>query len=120
MAGETNGNKKDRLDRIEETLELWMKENAQFREEHRQLLKAQVLLYDSVQKLTDSHAKLIDAHGELAEAQSATDRKLADLAEKHAELAEKHAELAEAQKNADERMAALIAVVDGIIRRPPA
>jgi hypothetical protein len=92
MADETNGDKKGRLDRVEEMLEVLVNEHIQFGEEHRQLLKAQVLLYDAVQKL--------------AEAQTQSDRMLG--------------ELAQAQKHTDQRMAALIGTVDDLIRRPPA
>jgi metal-responsive CopG/Arc/MetJ family transcriptional regulator len=84
MGDETNGDNKSRLDGIEEILRVLVNEHAQFHEEHGQLLKAQVLLYDSVQKLTDNLA-LVTA----------------------------------AQQHADERMAALIVVVDDLIRRPP-
>jgi hypothetical protein len=92
MADETNGDKKGRLDRVEELLEVLLNEHIQFGEEHRQLLKAQVLLYDAVQKI--------------AEAQTVSDRKIS--------------ELAQAQKHTDERMAALIGTVDDIVRRPRA
>lgn len=51
MADETNGNQKGRLDRVEEMLEVLVNEHIQFGEEHRQLLKAQVLLYDAVLKI---------------------------------------------------------------------
>ena len=91
MGDETNGNKKDRLDRVEALLEMLVNEHIQFHEEHRQLLKAQVLLYDATQKL--------------AQAQTDTNTKLA--------------ELAAAQKHTDENLAALINVVDNLVRRPP-
>jgi hypothetical protein len=97
MGDETNGNQKGRLDRMEELLHVLINEHIDFRQEHRELLKAQVVLYDSVQKLTDAHRK--------------TEEKLAQLATRHDELAA-------AQRNADDRMAALIVTVDDIIRRP--
>lgn len=84
MGDESNGDNKNRLDRVEELLEVLVNEHIQFHEEHRQLLKAQILLYDATQKL--------------AEAQT---------------------ELAAAQKHTDEKLAALIDVVDSIVRRPP-
>jgi len=84
MGDETNGDKKNRLDRVEQLLEVLVNEHIQFHEEHRQLLKAQVLLYDATQKL--------------AEAQT---------------------ELAAAQKHTDENLAALINVVDRVVRRLP-
>jgi len=91
MSDESNGEGKGRLDRVEGLIDVLVNDHIAFREEHRQLLKAQVILYDTVQKLV--------------EAQTASDRKLA--------------ELAETQKHTDERMAALIGTVDDLIRRPP-
>jgi hypothetical protein len=62
MGDETNGDKKNRLDRVEQLLEVLVNEHIQFHEEHRQLLKAPVLLYDATKKLaqaqTDTNAKL--------------------------------------------------------------
>jgi hypothetical protein len=84
MGDDTNGDKKNRLDRVEQLLEVLVNEHIQFHEEHRQLLKAQVILYDTTQKL--------------AEAQT---------------------ELAAAQKHTDENLAALINVVDSVVRRLP-
>jgi hypothetical protein len=72
MGDETNGNKKDRLDRVEALLEVLVNEHIQFHEEHRQLLKAQVLLYDATQKLAQ-------AQTELAAAQKHTDENLVAL-----------------------------------------
>ena len=106
MSDQTNGDKKGRLDRVEEMLEVLVNEHIQFGEEHRQLLKAQVLLYDSVQNLYNTVQQL-------GEAQSVTEQRLAGLATAQAQLTG-------AQQHTDERMAALIAVVDGLIRRPPA
>ena len=95
MGDETNGDNKSRIDRIEEILEVLVNEHVQFHEDHRQLLKAQVVLYDSVQKFAET------------------------LTEMHRKTEEKLADLATAQRNADERMAALIITVDDLIRRPP-
>jgi cation transport regulator ChaC len=91
MGDETNGDKKNRLDRVEQLLGVLVNEHIQFHEEHRQLLKAQVLLYDATQKL--------------AQAQTDANTKLA--------------ELAAAQKPTDQNLAALINVVDNLVRRPP-
>jgi hypothetical protein len=104
MGDETNGDRRGRLDRIEETVQLLLNEHIQFHEEHRHLLKAQVILYDSVQKLTEAQHKL-------TEAQRKTDESLARLTTAHEDL------LA-AQRNADDRMAALLITVDDIIRHP--
>jgi hypothetical protein len=72
MGDETNGDQKNRLDRVEELLEVLVNDHIQFHEEPRQLLKAQVLLYDATQKLAQ-------AQTELAVAQKHTDENLATL-----------------------------------------
>jgi len=102
MGDELNGDNKSRLDRIEELIHVLVNEHIDFHEEHRHLLKAQVLLYDSVQKLTET----------FAETQRKTEEKLTQLAALHQDLAA-------AQRNADERMAALIITVDDLVRHPP-
>jgi hypothetical protein len=84
MSDASNGDNKNRLDRVEQLLEVLVNEHIQFHEEHRQLLRAQVLLYDATQK-----------------------------------LAQAHTELAAAQKHTDENLAALINVVDNLVRRTP-
>jgi len=80
-----------RLDRIERVLELLVDDHVQFREEHKMLLTAQILLTEA-QKRTD-------------EALKRTDEKLAALAVTVDEVTGK--------------LNALIQVVDGIVRRPP-
>jgi hypothetical protein len=80
-----------RLDRIERVLELLVDDHVQFREEHKLLLTAQILLTEA-QKRTE-------------EAQKRTDEKLAALAVTVDEVTGK--------------LNALIQVVDGIVRRPP-
>jgi hypothetical protein len=83
MAGsEPNGT--GRMDRLERLMELLIDDHLKFQDEHKQLLVAQVVLTDRV----DKNAKAI-------------------------------AELTEAQKHTDERLNALIAVVDGWIRKQP-
>src|SRR6266849_1940018 len=91
MGDEINGDKKGRLDRIEELVHVLMNGHIEFHEEHRELLKAQVLLNDAQRK---------------------TEEKLAQLAVLHQDLTV-------AQRNADERMAALVITVDDIIRHRP-
>jgi hypothetical protein len=88
-------NGSNRLDRIERALELLLDDHVLFREEHKHLLTAQVLL-------TDSLAKLV-------EAQKATEQR----------LTERLADLAEAGKHTDERLNALINVVDDLVRKRP-
>ena len=53
--GPTGG---ERLDRIERALELLVDDHVQFREEHKHLLAAQVLLTGSLERLTDRVDKL--------------------------------------------------------------
>jgi hypothetical protein len=95
MGDETNGDNKTRLDRVEKLLEVLVNEHIQFHEEHRQLLKAQVIFYDTTQKLAQA----------LVQAQTDTNAKLA--------------ELAASQKHTDQNLAALINVVDSVVRRLP-
>jgi len=101
-----NGNRMDRFERgLEHLLEAQVRHETQsaarferiehgqveFRTDLAQLLKAQVLITDVQSKLTDSHRLL--------------DKKLAALAE--------------AQRETTEKLNALIAVVDGLVKRPP-
>ena len=86
---ENNGT--SRLDRIERALELLIDDHVQFREEHKMLLTAQVLLTEA-QKRTE-------------EAQKRTDEKLAALAVTADEVTA--------------NLNALIQVVDGLVRNPP-
>lgn len=69
-------NGSDRLDRIEAALDMLIADHVKSAEEHKQLLRAQVVLTDTVQKL------------------------------------------AEAQRHTDDRLNALISVVDDLVRRP--
>ena len=61
-----------RLDRIERVLELLIDDHVQFREEHKQLLTAQVVLTDRLDRFIQA----------TAEAQKHTDEKIAELADK--------------------------------------
>jgi hypothetical protein len=87
-----NGHGKSRLDRLEGLMELLIDDHVKFSDEHNKLLTAQVLLADA-QTRTEKNIQ------ELTEAQKRTDAEMKELRE---------------------RMNALIAVVDGIIRKPPA
>jgi arsenate reductase-like glutaredoxin family protein len=98
MADPTNGDQKARLDRVEGLLEVLANEHIQFHEEHRQLLRAQVLMSDALQKLAQSQTEFEQRLAALATAQT---------------------QLAVAQQHTDERMAALIVTVDDLIRRMP-
>jgi chromosome segregation ATPase len=94
-AGDQN-NGSSRLDRLEGLMELLIADHLKFSDEHRQLLTSQVLLTDRMDKLTDRMDKL-------TESQARTDKMIQ--------------ELTEAQKHTEERLNALITVVDGIVRR---
>jgi len=83
-----NGSGESRLDRLEGLMALLIEDHVQCREEHKQLLTAQVVLTDRL-----------------------------DLFIK--ETAEAHKRLTEAQKHTDERLNALITIVDGVIRKRP-
>lgn len=91
MSDEQNGHGLSRLDRMEGLMQLLIDDHLKFSDEHNRLLTAQVVL---------------------TEAQTVTERRV-----KEAFLAIE--ELAEQQKHTDARMDALIAVVDGLIRKPP-
>lgn len=91
MSEEQNGHGMSRLDLIERALELFIADHEQFREEHKRLLTAQVLLGD----------------------------RMDILAQTMQELARSQKELAEQQMHTDARMNGLIAVVDGLVRNPP-
>ena len=79
-----SGNGASRLDRVEKLLQKLPDDHFEFFEEHKLLLRAQVVLTEKVDK-----------------------------------LAEKVDKLAEAGQHTDERLNALISVVDGLVRRPP-
>jgi hypothetical protein len=85
-----NAETPSRLDRIERIIEALATSQADLEHEHRRLLRAQVVMVDTVQRLatdTDAHFKA----------------------------------MTEAQRHADERMNALIEILDGLVRRktPP-
>jgi hypothetical protein len=86
MGDEDNGHGKSRLDRLEGLMQLLIEDHLKFRDDLRQLLTAQVLLTDRVDKLAITVQ-----------------------------------ELAESQKHTDDRLNALIHVVDDWITRgiPP-
>ena len=76
-----NGSGESRLDRLEGLMALLIEDHVQFREEHKQLLTAQVILTDRLDRFIK--------------------------------------ETAEAGKHTDERLNALITIVDGVIRKRP-
>lgn len=87
-----NGSAESRLDRMEGLMALLIDDHVQFREEHKMLLAAQVVLTDRVDKLGARLDTTITAIQELTAS----------------------------QRHTDERLNALIAVVDDLVRhRPP-
>jgi cell division septum initiation protein DivIVA len=89
------GNGHGRLDRLEGLMALLIDDHVQFQQEHKQLLTAQVVLTDRLDRLTDRVDRLTQTVQELAEAQ------------------------AEARKSTDEKLDALIHIVDDLIRKRP-
>ncbi|MBI4903041.1 MAG: hypothetical protein HY820_05360 [Acidobacteria bacterium] len=84
MTDESNGNNtSSRLDRIEAALELIIGEHEQFRAEHKMLLRSQVLMQDSLEKLTikvdEVGDKLNGLIGVVAEMQRVFDNRLRRL-----------------------------------------
>ena len=84
MSDQYSGNGQSRLDRLEGLMGLLIDGHLKFQEEHKQLLTAQVVLTDRLDR-----------------------------------LAQTVKEITEAQKHTDERLNALIAVVDDIVRKRP-
>ena len=91
----THENGSARLDRLEGLMAILIEDHVRFSDEHKQLLTAQVVLTDRVDKLTDRVDKVAVT---------------LDTAIK---------ELTASQLHTDARLNALIAVVDDIVRRPP-
>lgn len=105
MGDEQNGGETSRLDRVEGLMQLLIDDHLKFNHEHKSLLTSQILLTDRMDKLIGTVDNLA---GEVEK-----------LTEKTSQLAESQKELYEAQKHTDERMNALIAVVDDLIRNRP-
>ena len=112
VSDEQSEHGQSRLDRLEGLMQLLIDDHLKFRDEHRQLLTAQVLLTDQVGKLTDSVGTLALTVQQLAVALEA-------LAGRVDTLAASIAELTESQKHTDERLNALINVVDDLVRKRP-
>jgi hypothetical protein len=61
---EPNGNRDTRMDRIERALELLIADHEQFRQDHKQLLTAQIIQKDEIDqllKITQEHTRQIEA-----------------------------------------------------------
>lgn len=69
---ESNGDRDNRLDRIERMFEVFAADHEQFRQEHKQLLIAQVVLNDQLTRL----AEITEKHSREWEKQHARNAKL--------------------------------------------
>jgi peptidoglycan hydrolase CwlO-like protein len=119
MGDEQNGHETSRLDRVEGLMELLIDDHLKFRDEHKSLLTSQVLLTDQMGKLVGTmgtFARMMQTFEEGLEKLAGITRQ---VAESQNELSKSQKELYEAQKHTDERMNALIAVVDDLIRNRP-
>jgi peptidoglycan hydrolase CwlO-like protein len=91
-----------RLDRIEKALELLIADHEQFRDEHKALLRSQVILQDNLEKLVKHDA--------------VQDRRLESV-DRRLESAEREiAENRENQKRMDERVQALVSAIGDYLR----
>ena len=106
MADESsNGHGESRLDRMERLMDLLIQDQVAFRDERPQFR-------DDPELLIQDHLAFRDEHRQLLTAQVV----LTDRIDK---LGQKVDKLVENSQRSDERMDALIAVVDGIVRRQP-
>jgi len=119
MGDEQNGHETSRLDRVEGLMELLIDDHLKFSDEHKSLLTSQVLLTDRMGKLVGTMGTFAEELGRLAEITRQVAESQKELSELQKELSRSQKELYEAQKHTDERMNALIAVVDDLIRNRP-
>jgi hypothetical protein len=112
VSDEQNGHGMSRLDRMEGLMQLLIDDHLKFTDEHKALLTSQILLTDQMGKLTDQMGTLVGTMGTFAGTMKTVEEELEKLAGITREVAE-------AQKHTDERMNALIAVVDDLIRNRP-
>ena len=102
-AEETNGSHSpSRLDRIERIVEVLANTVVDMRSDIQVLMRSQVLMSESLEKLTARVDRLAESQQRAAEAQE--------------RLAEAQERLAEAQLHTEERLGTLILTVDEIIR----
>ena len=67
------------MDRVERMMELLITDHVKFSDEHKQLLTAQVVLTDRMDRLTVSMQELAGAQKALTEAQKHTDERMGVL-----------------------------------------
>ena len=126
MSG-TNGQGKSRLDRIEEMIERQERANEaaheRFQEEDKRLLTAQILMNGAMQKTNEALDKLMATVERTNESLKKTNESLDKTDEAAKESARKFWKGIETlelkMEETTEKLNALIATVDGIIRRPP-
>ena len=99
---EEKGKRKSRLDRIEAAIELFIGDHEQFRQEHKRLLTAQVLLAEAQAETQKNLAELAKNVDSMAASQQKTDERLKELSEQ-----------------TDARIAALTGALGELIRRMP-
>ena len=90
-----NGSGQSRLDRMEGLMNMLIEDHVRFDEEHKRLLTAQVIMTDRIDKLA------------------------IEVETTSVSVREGMRELRESGKHADERLNALIAVVDDLVRKRP-
>ncbi len=64
------------MDRIEAIMATMAADHEQFRQEHKFLLRAQVVMQDTMERIAEKHERLTEKHERLAEAQRGTEEKL--------------------------------------------
>jgi chromosome segregation ATPase len=112
----TNGHGESRLDRMERLMEFLIQDQVAFRDEHRKFRDDLELVIQDHLALRDEFR---DEHRQLLTAQVVLTDRVDKLTQRMDKGAERMDRLAETSQRADERMDALIAVVDGIVRRQP-
>jgi len=79
MGEEINGDDQTRLDRIEEQLKVLAQGHVQFQEDYRQMLMGLEVLHEPSQNLSDMQSRIHEALAQLAAAQRNADEKMAAL-----------------------------------------
>lgn len=100
---------KSRLDRIESILETLVQDHLHFRREQKSLLGSQVILTDQVERISNLLATLVEAQQLMTELQGG-------LIEARRQIEDR---LAQFILHTDERLNALIAVADDLVRHRP-
>jgi len=116
MADQDNGHGKSRLDRIEGIIETLAGRQALIEDEFARLLKAQVVMVDSMTTMSDT----VTTMGETMTTMSDTVTTMGDTiaaVERRSDERQRRAD--ELNRQSDERLNALIAIVDDLIRRGP-